>query len=286
MIPTAIPFGQWVSPISAASAAAAFVSVDEVRLAAGELYWLEGRPAEGGRTVLVKWAENAAVAEVTPPEVDLRSDVYGYGGGVYAVGGRSVWFSCRSGGQIWRSSADGRATQVSPALDGTTDATRYADLHTSVDGEQLICVRERGEAGQTITDIVSIDRDGSASVLVSGADFHAHPRLHPTEHRLAWLSWSDPQLPWDGTSLWVADLDDPARGPVRVAGGATESVLQPSWNEAGDLYFLSDRSGWWNLYRWHASRVEPVDPSTPTSRCRRGSSATQHMPFFRGAASP
>ena len=254
----ASPFGHWASPISAASAAAAVVSVDEVRFIGGELYWVEGRPAEGARTVLVTCAENARPVDVTPPEADVQSEVYGYGGGVYAGRGPSVWFTCQGGAQLWHLAGGGQATQVIPSVEDGTGTARYADLHTSPDGTRLVCVRERGDGGHTITDIVRVDRDGSTTVLVAGADFHAHPRLDHGGRQLAWLSWSDPQLPWDGTTLWVAHLADDAGEPVRVAGGAAESVLQPSWSDAGELYFLSDRSGWWNLYRWHDERVEPV----------------------------
>lgn len=253
------PFGQWASPISSASAAAATLSVDEVRFAGGQLYWIEGRLADNGRTVLVTYAENATRADVTPPEADLRSDVYGYGGGVYAAtNNRSVWYTCRGGAELWYSPAGGRPTQVTPSPKGPTRNARYADLHAPADGRRLICVRESGDSRDAITDVVCIDRDGSTTVLAAGADFHAHPRVHPDGRRLAWLTWYDPQLPWDGTTLWTAHLDEPEAAPVRVAGGPAESVLQPSWSDTGDLYFLSDRSGWWNLYRWHNGRVEPV----------------------------
>jgi dipeptidyl aminopeptidase/acylaminoacyl peptidase len=254
--PIEVPFGQWTSPISATSAAAAVVSVDEVRFADNELYWLESRPTEGSRIALVRWSETASASEISPLGADVRSDVYGYGGGVYAAGLESVWFCRQPGGQIWRSSAGAPAMPVALPAPGGPGSARYADMQLFPGEQRLVCVRERDEAGSTITDIIAACHDGSVDVLVSGADFHAHPRLDRSGKRLAWVSWSDPLLPWDGTSVWTAQVGDSAQ--VRVAGGSAESVLQPEWGPDGDLYFLSDRSGWWNLYRSHAGQVGPV----------------------------
>jgi dipeptidyl aminopeptidase/acylaminoacyl peptidase len=252
--PVEIPYGRWPSPISADSAAAAAAPVDEVRFADGELLWLEG---QGGRTALVGWSEVGGRREVSPPGADVGSNVYGYGGGAWAAGGGSVWFCDQRDGRIWRT-APGRSPAPVTRPDDGPVRSRYADLHAAAGGGQVVCVREREENRETTTDIVSVGADGRPRVLAAGADFHAHPRLDRTGHRLAWLTWSDPLLPWDGTWLWTADVREPGQAPVRVAGGAEESVLQPAWGPDGGLYFLSDRSGWWNLYRWHAGRVGPV----------------------------
>ncbi|HEX8686972.1 MAG TPA: S9 family peptidase, partial [Pyrinomonadaceae bacterium] len=88
-------------------------------------------------------------------------------------------------------------------------------------------------------------------VLVEGNDFYAAPRLSPDGSRLAWQTWNHPNMPWDGCELWVAELDEggAVAGSRRVAGGEEESVFQPQWSPAGTLYFVSDRGGWWNIYR-------------------------------------
>lgn len=254
MTPVEVPFGRWPSPISAESAAAAAAPVDEVGFANGELLWLEG---QGGRTALVGWSEVRGRREISPPGADVGSDVYGYGGGAWAAGGGSVWFCDQRDGRIWCIVPGRSPVPVSRSDEGPV-RSRYADLYVTAGGGQVVCIRERGENRETTTDIVSVGSDGRPRVLATGADFHVHPRLDRTGHRLSWVTWSDPLLPWDGTWLWTADVRKPSQPPVLVAGGTEESVLQPAWGPDGGLYFLSDRSGWWNLYRWHAGRVGPV----------------------------
>jgi len=252
-----VPYGWWPSPISA-QAAAASVAVDEVGFADGGQWWLESRPDEGGRTVLVGWRASTGRWEVSPDGADVGSAVYGYGGGTWSAAGGGLWFCDQRDGQLWHGTDRPTATPVDPGGHGSTGA-RYADLQAHADGRGVVCVRERDLDGRSRTDIVEIGLDGQPPrVLVAGADFHAAPRLDPAGRRLAWLSWSDPLMPWDGTGLWVTDLHRPDQAPVLVAGGAEESVLQPAWSPEGDLYFLSDRSGRWNLYRWHDGRVQPV----------------------------
>ena len=125
-------------------------------------------------------------------------------------------------------------------------------------------MRERHEDGEVVNELVALPTDGSAApwVVASGHDFYAAPRLSPDGLRLAWLSWDHPQMPWDGTELWVAELS--AAGELaaerRVAGGPAESVLQPAWGPDGRLHFVSDRSGWWNLYRAEGDDVTPLAP--------------------------
>src|SRR5204863_3271721 len=125
--------------------------------------------------------------------------------------------------------------------------SRYADARITPDGKTIICVREEHREGaEAINEIVAIPADGSAPPrsIVSGADFYSFPRISPDGKRLAWTSWNHPQMPWDGTELWIADLDE--NGNVsnarRVAGGPTESIFQPAWSDDGILHFISDRS--------------------------------------------
>jgi dipeptidyl aminopeptidase/acylaminoacyl peptidase len=141
---------------------------------------------------------------------------------------------------------------------------RYADLRVVEDGELLVCVRERHEPEGVINELVCLPVDGSADpwIIAGGHDFYSFPRPSPDGRQLAWTTWDHPRMPWDGTDLWVADLHADGRlgVPRHVAGGPGESIFQPEWSPGGELFFVSDRSGWWNLYREKGSRIQPVAP--------------------------
>ena len=236
-----------------------------------DVYWLEGRPQEGGRYALLRWHPDGAIEEVTPPDFNVRSRVHEYGGGAYVV---------RDGVPYCVNFADQRIYRIAPgkAAEPLTPAGswRYADFAVDVRRERLICVREdhTQEGREPVNTIVSIPvgpakaghyareessakaghyvRELSAGdVLASGYDFYSTPRLRPDGAMLAWLSWRHPLMPWDGTELWVADVD--ASGALanatRVAGSEGESIYQPGWSPDGSFYYVSDRSGWWQLYR-------------------------------------
>jgi dipeptidyl aminopeptidase/acylaminoacyl peptidase len=249
MIRAWVPYGHWPSPITAAQVAAASTTFDELRFAGDRLLWLEGRPDEAGRTVLVADDQPRGRHDIVPAGVDVGSSVYGYGGGAYAANDSAVWYCDAADGQIWTATGSGGApTRL------TADAgARYADLHAGPAG--LLCVREH-EADRA-SDIVLLGQAGPRS-LVSGQSLCAHPRLAPDQRRLAWVSWPETRMPWDSTQLWLTDIQTPHNAPVLIAGGDNESVLQPSWGPDSELYFLSDRSGWWNLYRHRHGAIEPV----------------------------
>jgi dipeptidyl aminopeptidase/acylaminoacyl peptidase len=143
---------------------------------------------------------------------------------------------------------------------------RFADSVVDRRRSRLIAIREDHSQGgcEPVNTLVSLKLDGSEEslTLASGSDFYAAPRLSPDGGRLAWLSWRHPNMPWDGTELWLGRLDD--RGAVvdakRIAGGASESVFQPEWSPDGVLHFVSDRSGWWNLYRWQDGELHALAP--------------------------
>jgi len=253
------------APVPAERAAAASTTFDELRFADGRLLWLEGRPNENGRSVLVEWTLSGGRRDAVPGWADVGSALYGYGGGSYAVAGGAVWF-CHADGRIWRSAGGEPPAPVTPPAAGDPPVS-YADLWPAPGaGDRLLCVREHDSGGEGWSDIVVVDADMPGQQprrLTGGWDFHAHPRPDPDGRRLAWLTWSDPLLPWDGTWLWTADLASSGTGfelgtPTLIAGGPGESVLQPTWAPDGHLYFLSDRSGWWNLYRHHDDKVEAV----------------------------
>jgi dipeptidyl aminopeptidase/acylaminoacyl peptidase len=253
--PRTQPYGWWAPAVSAADVARAGVSIDAVSIAAGGVYWVEGR-VEGD--VLVRWTADHGHCEVLPPGAEPASSVHEYGGGAYVVDGGEVWFVRGDDQRVWRTTG-AAMVPVTPLPDRGED--RHADLRVSARGV-LVCVRERHRAGQVVNEIVSLPADGSAGprVVAQGWDFYSSPRPSPDGSQLAWISWRAPLMPWDGSWLWVADLraDGTVSPPRLVAGGPEESVCQPAWSPRGQLHFLSDRRGWWNLYLYTGGGTEPL----------------------------
>jgi dipeptidyl aminopeptidase/acylaminoacyl peptidase len=251
------PCGAWPSPLSAENAAAGAVSLSFPAAAGGTLYWIEGRPAERGRSVLMARASSGAVTEVLPAGSNVRSRVHEYGGMPWArVGERLAWVEFEDQ-RLRVQAADGRSITLSPP------GCRYADGIGAPDGRTLVCVREdhRG-GGAPANAVVALDLDlpGDAGcVLYDRSDFVAWPRLSADGQRLAFVAWDHPAMPWDETRLLVGMWRDGALAEVQtVAGGPGESVLDPQWDADGTLYFLSDRSGWWNLWRWREGAAHAV----------------------------
>ena len=256
-------YGLWPSPINGEQVARQATAYDAVHASGDAVYWLETRPSQDGRAVVVRWTDDAAAADAVPAGFDVGSRVHEYGGGAYLPAGRTL-FACHQGDQhLYRVDQDLDPVPITP-VPPTPASLRYADLRVMWAGQLLVCVRERHQRGEVVNELVSLPADGSADpwVLASGHDFYAAPRPSPDGRRLAWLTWDRPCMPWDGADLWVADLGPDGRlGPARhVAGGAHESVVQPEWSAEGSLHFVSDRSGWWNLYRERDGQVEPLLP--------------------------
>jgi dipeptidyl aminopeptidase/acylaminoacyl peptidase len=249
------PYGSWRSPITATSIAQGSISLSGPVLTEDGLWWLEGRPVEGGRQVIVHDGHDAI-----PEGFNARTRVHEYGGGAYLVDRGRVFFSNDDDGRIYRIDPGGEPVAVSPEPEEPR-SLRYADFAASPDGERIWCVRESHQAGgdEAVNEIVWLaadgDGDGEPQVVASGHDFYAAPRLSPDGRRLAWLSWDHPRMPWDGTELWTAAPD--GSGAEQVTGGPEESVEQPGWSPDGRLHWVSDRSGWWNLYR----EGEPLHPA-------------------------
>jgi dipeptidyl aminopeptidase/acylaminoacyl peptidase len=271
---TVAPYGTWDSPFTAAQIAGGTVPLGGVGVSGTDVVWLEGRPKEGGRYVLVRCAtgdEAAAPQVVTPPGFNVRTRVHEYGGGAALVAGDTVYFSNFADQRLYRQDGTGEPVAITPEPPNPA-GERYADACLTPDGRFLICVREShpdpDRAEDVVNDIVAVPTDGSAPPrrLVGGADFYAAPRLSPSGTRLAWVSWDHPAMPWDATELWDAAVvlgDDAGDWPVlgeprRIAGGENVSVGQPSWSPEGVLHFVSDITGWWNLYRLRGHVIEPV----------------------------
>jgi len=253
------PYGSWGSPISAELVAAGGVSLDEVRVAAGAVHWVEGRPLEGGRQVVCRAVRGQPPEDLVPEGFNARTRVHEYGGGAYLVTDEALFFSNFADQRLYRRDpGDGRPRPITPEPPDPA-GHRYADASPTPDGRRLVCVRERHQDGRVDNELVWVpaDGDGPPVVLAAGRDFYATPRVSPDGRQLAWLEWDHPDMPWDGTELKLATLagDGLAGDPVTVAGGPEESVFQPAWSPDGVLHLVCDASGWWNLYRVGADGV-------------------------------
>lgn len=249
------PYGSWKSPITSDLIVKESIGLGQVRIDQDDIYWVEMRPSEGGRQVVVRRAGDGSITDVIPQGFNARTRVHEYGGGDYVVHDGVVYFSNFADQQLYRQAPDS-APQLLTRTDGEAEPTdlRYADAMFDSTRSRLICVREdhRQKNREAVNELVAVSIDnGDANVLVSGNDFYSSPRISPDGARLAWLTWNHPNMPWDGCELWIADIA--ANGGLanhrRVAGAVDESIFQPEWSPDGTLYFVSDRSGWWNLYR-------------------------------------
>jgi dipeptidyl aminopeptidase/acylaminoacyl peptidase len=266
------PFGSWPSPISIEMAVRASLALREPMIDAEDVYWTEGRPQEKGRQVVVRWNDREGTRDVTPAGFNARTMASEYGGGAYMASGGTVFFSNLEDGRLCRQ----RTPDEQPAPITPAGPFRYGDLVFDHRRARLLCVREdhtpvagaepdggAGSAGgagrpsvargpEPENTLVAIDPETcDVSVLAAGHDFFSTPRPSPDGARLAWLAWRHPNMPWDGTELWLAEVESSGalRKPRQVAGGNEESIVQPEWAPDGTLVFASDRSGWWNLYR-------------------------------------
>jgi dipeptidyl aminopeptidase/acylaminoacyl peptidase len=255
MTPRELPFGTWPSPVTAAMVAGAQIGLASPWLASTHVWWCEGRPAEGGRVALMRRDRRLAgpAMEVTPAGFSLRTRVNEYGGRAYTVRGELVVACDFADQRLYRLDPAGLARPLTPE---SGSRLRYAEPLIDAAHAAAIAVREdhRG-AGEPLTTLVAVPLEGGPNeglVLHEGSDFCAAPALSRDGRRLAWITWSHPDMPWDATCLRVAELGADGRpgDALLVAGGGAESVLQPLWLEDGSLVFASDRSGWWNLYRW------------------------------------
>ena len=236
MAKTIAPHGAWASPITIAAAASTgdpFFGYTIVEFDDGGLLWLEPRPAQAGRSALVRNGE-----EFAPADFDARTRVHEYGGGAVWTGGGAIFASSFADGRVYRVE-DGTPRPVTPEPP-QPNALRYAD--GCVSGGRVTCVRESHGDGEPVNDLVSFPVDGGeVTTVYAGRDFYAAPRVGP-DGRLAYLAWDHPLLPFLGCELWVDG--------EKVAGGADEAVFQPEWGPDGGLYWVSDAGdGWWSLYR-------------------------------------
>jgi dipeptidyl aminopeptidase/acylaminoacyl peptidase len=248
-----LPYGSWPTDLSADRILQGALRLGRPQLDRGWLYWLEGRPSEGGRQVVVRARAGSAPADVSGGEQNVRSLVHEYGGGEYRVRDGRLVLTDMASGSVWL----GDVEDASAGRRLTDGSCRHADFDFSPDGAWMAAVQERErEGGESENRIVALrldDGDGIAPVVgvAEGHDFVSFPRFSPDGSQLAYTAWEHPNMPWDGTRLFVQDFGDggPVGEPRCIAGGEGESIFQPGFSPDGRLTFVTDRSGWWNLLR-------------------------------------
>lgn len=256
------PYGAWVSPLSVELMTESAIGLSGLSVDGQDLYWLEARPNEKGRSVLCRRRADGKIEELTPTPFNVGSRVHEYGGGAYAVRQGSIVFSERSDGTVWVIEAGAAPRKIE-----TPEGCRYADFELDLARRRVLAVREDHRA-RPPTDpkaaivALPLDPGGLETVLIEGPDFLSSPRLSPKGEQLAWIAWDHPDMPWDRTRLFVAGMskEGALQDSRLVAGETPEAIVQPEWSATGVLHFCSDRTGWWNLYSLRDAAIEAVAP--------------------------
>jgi dipeptidyl aminopeptidase/acylaminoacyl peptidase len=244
--PVTAPYGSWRSPITAEEIVKGSVRLGQIVVDGADTYWSELRPSEGGRSIIVRRCADETVEDVLASGYSVRTKVHEYGGAAFLVDAGDVWFCNDIDQRIYAVVRDGKPEPLSPE-----GSYRYADLLVDRRRERLICVREdHSGSGEPENALVAVGFDGKVVVLSRGADFYAAPRLSPNGEDMAWVQWHHPNMPWDETELMLSSVDEAGcLTEVMCVTGEDEAVLQPEFGPDGSLFYVSDRSGWWNLYR-------------------------------------
>jgi len=239
--------GVWTSPLGARQVASGRLRIVDLQVDGDDAYWIEGRPAEAGRCVIVRHRGGTTTDLIAPP-YSARTWVHEYGGAAMRAHRGVVYFSNAADRRLYRIDPGSAPEAITPAIGDV----RYADLEVDASRARIVCVVEDHRGSSVVNDIRTIPLGGGEPVsVISGNDFYSTPRVSPDGTRLAWLTWNAPSMPWEGCELWVGTLDGAGRvsDARMVAGGPGESVFQPAWSPDSVLHFMSDRTGWWNLHR-------------------------------------
>ncbi|HEY9650102.1 MAG TPA: S9 family peptidase, partial [Coleofasciculaceae cyanobacterium] len=200
-------YGSWKSPITADLIVAGTIGLGQIALDGEDVYWVEGRPSEGGRNVIVRRTPDGKISDVTPSPFNARTRVHEYGSGAFTVNDGTIYFSNFADQRLYKQTLESEPQPLTPA-----NNQRYADAVIDSQQRRLICVCEEHNDGdrEPVNTLISISLDNGddVQVLASGCDFYSSPRLSPDNSQLAWLSWNHPNMPWDGTQLWVASIQE------------------------------------------------------------------------------
>jgi hypothetical protein len=258
----AAPYGSWKSPVTSDLVSSRVIRLDrQVEVDGSDIYWVEMRPDEGGRSVIVRRSPDGRLTDITARPFNSRTRVHEYGGGAYKVDRGTVCFSDFADQRLYRQTPDS-----SPEPITHEGGMRYADGVIDHRRDRIVCVCEDhtndDKNPQNCLAAISLDGSGRFQKLVSGNDFYSSPCISPDGSFLAWLAWNHPNMPWDYTDLWVGEIgeDGSIGNPVHIAGGKDESVCQPQYSPDGTLCFISESTGWWNLYCWKDGSIEALCP--------------------------
>lgn len=247
--PQVAAYGSWKSPITSDTIVSKTIGIANVALDRQNIYWLEKRPQEKGRNLIVGYFSEEGIKDVTPAPFNVRTKIHEYGGGAFTIERDTIYFVNYSDSLIYRQAIGGQPEPITEAA-----KRRYGDIIVDARRNRLICVCEESTPSQAEphNNIIAVEIDtGRLKTLVEGSDFYTSPRLSPDGRYLTWIDWNHPDMPWDSSYLWLAQID--ASGnilkPQLVAGDRAESICEPKWSDNGTLYFSSDRTDWWNLYR-------------------------------------
>lgn len=259
---TPAAFGSWPSAITAELMCSSSIGISQASLFAGDVYWVESRPEEQGRSVIVSQSLTTPgiggkQTELIPENYNCRTQVHEYGGAAYIATDEGLFFVQQTDQQVYKA-VDGQVTQITNQLD-----MRFADFSYCEQRKMLVSVAEqhgKDDSGRALQEpvntLVSIDTSsGVVHTLHSGCDFYASASFSPDGGQLCWITWMHPNMPWDGTLLWSAEVinNESLTNVAQIAGGDTEAVFQPEWSPAGELFYVSDKSNWWNIYRVNRS---------------------------------
>jgi dipeptidyl aminopeptidase/acylaminoacyl peptidase len=258
-MPTTAPYGSWKSPITTELMLAKSIGLSQFVIDGDTIYWAEGRPLEGGRNALVRLAPGQSPEDCLPAEFNVRTRVHEYGGGAFAVFDGVIYFVNYKDQHLYCQKPGGAPELLTP-----TDGYRYADFALDKTRSRLICIREdHTREGEAVNTLVALPlTGGEGTILAEGYNFFASPRVSPDGRQLAWLCWNHPNMPWDGTELWLANIqpDGSLSNRKQVAGRVDVSIFQPEFSPGGILHFVSDQSGWWNLHKLNGEKIEPIYP--------------------------